>query len=87
MPAPGACTGVPCCQARWQREAAAFAALALADPLIPLLGMDPEGVISGWPRMASQYQVPWGRSPQGRSSASAGRSLLWNRMQPCKLGA
>lgn len=39
--------GVPCWQARWQREPAAFKTPVLSDPVTPLLGMDPKEVIKG----------------------------------------
>lgn len=68
--------GVPCWQACWQREPAAFKALVLSDPVMPHLGMDPKEVIKDSHRGILTYK-------DGRSSVIAkGKDHPDNGTQP-----
>ena len=81
--------GVPCWQARWRREPAAFKALVLSDPVMPPLGMDPKEVIKDSHRGILTYKdggssvIAKGKDHLG-NGAQPGTALWWNTMQLSK---
>lgn len=57
------------------------------DPVIPLLGTDPERAISGSPRMASQHRAPQGGPSRDGAQPPPAGLYGGDVTQPCRPGA